>query len=196
LKTDELVSLLAAGVEPIDARWTTRRYGLEAAGSVGACAVQLVRYHRATGIAVISSDKGDLVRALGAAGVIDWRQQAHQDAEAPLTESVDVVIDAAGGDLQRRALATLRRGGMLVSAVSAPDPALLNRYGVKGRFFLVNVSTECLESISALIEVGELSVKVGTVMPLADARLAHEMLEGARARPRGKIVLKNPSNPS
>ena len=30
---------------------------------------------------------------------------------------------------------------------------------------------------------------VGVVLPLADARRAHEMLEGTSARPRGKIVL-------
>jgi hypothetical protein len=33
------------------------------------------------------------------------------------------------------------------------------------------------------------AVNVGTALPLADARVAHEMLEGARSRPRGKIVL-------
>jgi len=32
--------------------------------------------------------------------------------------------------------------------------------------------------------------RVGTVLPLAEARAAHEMLEGARPRPSGKIVLR------
>jgi NADPH:quinone reductase-like Zn-dependent oxidoreductase len=40
-----------------------------------------------------------------------------------------------------------------------------------------------------MIDAGDLSVNVGMVLPLADARLAHEMLEGSRSRPRGKIVL-------
>jgi hypothetical protein len=40
LKTDDLVSLLAAGVEPIDARWTTRRYVLAITGGMlGALAI-------------------------------------------------------------------------------------------------------------------------------------------------------------
>ena len=40
-----------------------------------------------------------------------------------------------------------------------------------------------------MIDAGVLTVNVGAVLPLADARLAHEMLEGSRSRPRGKIVL-------
>jgi hypothetical protein len=40
LRTDDLVSLLAAGVEPIDARWTTRRYVLAITGGMlGALAI-------------------------------------------------------------------------------------------------------------------------------------------------------------
>jgi hypothetical protein len=33
-------------------------------------------------------------------------------------------------------------------------------------------------------------VNVETVLPLAQARVAHEMLEGTRPDPRGKIVLE------
>ena len=40
MRTDDWVSLLAAGVEPIDARWTTRRYVLAITGGVlGALAI-------------------------------------------------------------------------------------------------------------------------------------------------------------
>jgi NADPH:quinone reductase-like Zn-dependent oxidoreductase len=31
--------------------------------------------------------------------------------------------------------------------------------------------------------------RIAAVLPLADTRVAHEMLEGSRSRPRGKIVL-------
>lgn len=56
-------------------------------------------------------------------------------------------------------------------------------------FFLVNVTTAHLRQIAAMIDAGDLAVNVGTVMPLADARVAHEMLEGLRSKGRGKIVL-------
>jgi NADPH:quinone reductase-like Zn-dependent oxidoreductase len=60
---------------------------------------------------------------------------------------------------------------------------------VRALFFLVNVTTAHLTQIAAMIDAGELAVNVGAVLPLADARVAHEMLEGSRPRPRGKIVL-------
>ena len=56
-------------------------------------------------------------------------------------------------------------------------------------FFLVNVTTAHLTQIAAMIDAGDLAVNVGTILPLADARVAHEMLEGLRSRRRGKIVL-------
>ena len=47
-----------------------------------------------------------------------------------------------------------------------------------------------LTRIAEMIDAGELTVNVGAVLPFAAARLAHEMLEGIRPNPRGKIVLK------
>jgi NADPH:quinone reductase-like Zn-dependent oxidoreductase len=55
-------------------------------------------------------------------------------------------------------------------------------------FFLVTVATAGLTTIAALIERGELLTNVGEVLPLAEARRAHEMLAG-KAHTRGKIVL-------
>jgi NADPH:quinone reductase-like Zn-dependent oxidoreductase len=52
------------------------------------------------------------------------------------------------------------------------------------------VKTPILEEIAAAIDANRLTPSVGTVLPLADARAAHEMLEGTRPHPRGKIVLR------
>jgi NADPH:quinone reductase-like Zn-dependent oxidoreductase len=57
-------------------------------------------------------------------------------------------------------------------------------------FFLVNVTTPHLVRVAEMIDAGELITNVGTILPLADARMAHEMLEGSRPHPRGKIVLR------
>jgi NADPH:quinone reductase-like Zn-dependent oxidoreductase len=51
------------------------------------------------------------------------------------------------------------------------------------------VTTERLRAIAELIDSGELKTCVGAVLPLADARDAHMMLERQLASPRGKIVL-------
>jgi NADPH:quinone reductase-like Zn-dependent oxidoreductase len=55
-------------------------------------------------------------------------------------------------------------------------------------FFYVDVTTLCLAEIAGRLDAGRLMPMVGEVLPLADARLAHEMLAGKPHR-RGKIVL-------
>ena len=121
---------------------------------------------------------------LGANHVIDVHTSRFDD---DLTE-VDVVLDTIGGDTQNRSFSVLKRGGVLVSAVSAPDQQKALQHDVRALFFLVDVSTRRLEQIAALFEAGELRTRVGDVLPLGDARVAHEMLAG-KPHKRGKIVL-------
>lgn len=51
------------------------------------------------------------------------------------------------------------------------------------------VTTMDLTRIAQMIDARLLTVYVGTVLPFGDARIAHEMMEGLRPNPRGKIVL-------
>jgi NADPH:quinone reductase-like Zn-dependent oxidoreductase len=74
--------------------------------------------------------------------------------------------------------------------VSPPDQSIAAALGVKAAFFLVSVTTKRLETIGQMLDGGALTTSVGAVLPLASARVAHEMLEGTRSRPRGKIVLQ------
>jgi NADPH:quinone reductase-like Zn-dependent oxidoreductase len=46
-----------------------------------------------------------------------------------------------------------------------------------------------LVTIGDLIDRGALRPRVGVVLPLADARQAHLMVEGTHRAPKGKIVL-------
>ena len=62
------------------------------------------------------------------------------------------------------------------------------RYGLE-LFFLVEVTTARLNALTALFENGKLLPHVGSVLPLTEARLAHEMLNGAPHK-RGRIVLE------
>jgi len=84
----------------------------------------------------------------------------------------------------------LKTGGHLISAVSVPNQKTAEARGVTARFFLVKVTTDYLNRISALIDEGRLRTNVAAVLPLAAAREAHEMLDGVRPRPGGKIVLR------
>ncbi len=155
------------------------------AGNVGAYVVQLA--HRA-GVRVIATAEGtDLayVRNLGADEVLDF----HAAPFEVVVRDVDAVIDLVGGEVEARSLTVLKPGGALISAVSPPDQAAAAARGIRAAFFLVDVTTACLTQIAALIEAGALVTAVGAVLPLAAARDAHEMLEGQRPRPHGKIVL-------
>jgi NADPH:quinone reductase-like Zn-dependent oxidoreductase len=136
---------------------------------------------------VATAFPGDVayVQTLGANRVIDVQKSRFEEV---LTE-VDVVLDTIGGDTQDRSFAVLKPGGVLVSAVAAPDQQKAARHGVRALFFLVEVSSRRLEHIAALIEAGELATSVGDVLPLGDARIAHEMLAG-KPHKRGKIVLR------
>ena len=156
-----------------------------AAGNVGAYAVQLARWAGARVVAVAAARDTDYLRSLGAADVIDFKTERFEEQ---LSE-VDVVIDTVGGDVQRRSFDVIKPGGMLVSSVSQPPDELAKRYGVRTAFFIVHVPSEQLLLIAQLFDAGALRTDIGTVLPLAEARRAHEMLAGNVPHPRGKIVL-------
>ncbi|MGY4622907.1 NADPH:quinone reductase-like Zn-dependent oxidoreductase [Bradyrhizobium sp. USDA 4486] len=73
--------------------------------------------------------------------------------------------------------------------MSRPDQDLAKRYGVEATFFLVDVTSQYLTKIARFIDGGKLRTNVAAVLPLADAREAHLMLERVRPQPKGKIVL-------
>jgi NADPH:quinone reductase-like Zn-dependent oxidoreductase len=156
-----------------------------AAGNVGAYAVQLAHRAGLRTIATAAADDHAFVRELGADIVVDFNSQRFED----MARDVDAVFDLVGGETQQRSFGVLRRGGKLISAVSQPDQDLAKSHAVDAAFFLVKVSTQYLTEIAALIDRGDLRTRVGTVMPLADAREAHLMLEGFRPLSKGKIVL-------
>lgn len=92
------------------------------------------------------------------------------------------------GDTQLRSLQVLKLGGILISVVSPVPQSVQKRYDVRTAYFYVDVTTARLNRIRELFDSGTLSTDVGTVLPLEEARIAHEMLGGAPHK-RGKIVL-------
>ncbi len=156
-----------------------------AAGNVGSYAVQLARQASVQTIATVSAGDISAVSHLGANIVIDYRTQRFEEE----VWDADAVIDLVGGETQSRSFQVLRRGGKLISAVSRPDQDLAKRHGVEATFFLVDVTSRYLTEITRLVDGGKLRTNVGAVLPLADARDAHFMLEHVRPQPKGKIVL-------
>jgi NADPH:quinone reductase-like Zn-dependent oxidoreductase len=154
------------------------------AGNVGAYAVQLAKNAALNVIATASARDVEFVRSLGASTVVDYQQQRFDEIIPP----VDIVLDTVGGETQERSLRVLKPGGILVSSVSAPTPKARPTNGVKAVFFFAEVTTARLNIISELFASGKIVPTVGTVLPLEEARRAHEMLTGA-PHARGKIVL-------
>jgi NADPH:quinone reductase-like Zn-dependent oxidoreductase len=157
---------------------------LGGAGSVGSFAVQLAGEAGAHVLATASDEDADRVRALGASEILPGRQPL----PAALEGSIDVVIDTVGSDLIGQTYTLLRRGGSLISAVADPDQRRSEELGITSRFILVDVNQDILQKLAGLIDKGKLQSRVGEVLPLAEARKAHEMLEGLPHR-KGKIVL-------
>src|SRR5262249_519442 len=116
--------------------------------------------------------------------VVDYKKERFEDS----VTGVDVVLDTVGEDTQQRSVRVLKSDGILISVVSPVLEATQKRHGIRAAYFLVDVTTPRLTRINELFDSGKLVTDVGTVLPLEEARTAHEMLGGA-AHKRGKIVL-------
>jgi NADPH:quinone reductase-like Zn-dependent oxidoreductase len=155
------------------------------AGNLGAYAVQLAHSRKLTVIATVHGTDSDYVRALGADEVLDTKSEDI----ARLGRRADVVIDTVGGKDQDRLFGVLKPGGIVVSSVVRPNVELAKTYGVTSDYLIVDVNGEDLAQLAAMHERGELVIPVGSVLPLQQAQIAHEMLAG-KPHKRGKIVLE------
>ncbi|MET3721427.1 quinone oxidoreductase [Arthrobacter sp. UYEF21] len=172
------------------------------AGGVGLLITQLLKARDARVITTVSTaEKEEFARAAGADHVL--RYDGFADAVRQLTNGVgvDVVYDGVGKDTFGGSLASLRTRGFLVlfgaasGAVPPVDPQRLNAGGSlsltrpKLADFLANPQERLWRSseIFGAVADGTLKVRIGASYPLAEARRAHEDLEGRRTT--GKVLL-------
>ena len=151
---------------------------LGAGGNVGAYAVQLAASAGLDVVAIAGPKDVELVRNLGAKTLL---------ADPRAIPPVDVVIDTVGGEALEHSLGKVKSGGVVVSVVSTKP--LPQRPDVRFVFFYADVTTARLNVLTKLFEEEKLSARVGSILPLQDARTAHYMLAGAPHKP-GKIVLE------
>jgi NADPH:quinone reductase-like Zn-dependent oxidoreductase len=155
-----------------------------AAGGVGSIAVQLAKWKGAHVIGTASSRNHDFLRSLGADELVDYNTAYFDE----VVRDVDVVFDTMGYDTLARSWDVLKPGGFLVGIVTPPDEEEAKRRGVRSAYVFTRPDAEGLSAVAALVDAGTLKPIVGEVLPLADARRAHEISEGKHAR--GKIVLQ------
>jgi NADPH:quinone reductase-like Zn-dependent oxidoreductase len=151
-----------------------------AAGNVGSYAVQLAKQAELQVLATAGPADIDYVRGLGAETVVNYETTKFENAVPP----VDAVLDTVGGETQLRSFRVLKPGGILVSVISPPPQTA----GFRATFFLADVTAIRLGTLASLLDNRKVTANVGSVLPLEEARRAHEMLAGAPHK-RGKIVL-------
>jgi NADPH:quinone reductase-like Zn-dependent oxidoreductase len=156
-----------------------------AAGNVGAYAVQLAKNAGIKVVATASAKDFDYLHDLEADQLIDYREERFEHGLNP----VDAVIDMVGGETRDRSLLVLKPEARLITVVPIKPGEVAERQTGRVTFFLAEVTTIRLNVLTELFDSGKLRAQVGSVLPLAEARQAHEMLAGARHE-RGKIVLE------
>lgn len=158
-------------------------------GGIGTFAVQIAKSKGAKVIATASTANQDYLKELGADVAVDYKTQKFED----YARDVDVVLETVGGETQKRSFNVLKKGGVLISLVGDPDQDLAKERGVTAQGFFTQPDAVSLQQVAALIDAGQVKVRVSQVFPLADAAKAYEQLETGHIR--GKIVLRVAEEP-
>jgi NADPH:quinone reductase-like Zn-dependent oxidoreductase len=81
----------------------------------------------------------------------------------------------------------LKRGGVLVTTLQPPAPEEAARHGVRATGVWAQTNVRHLQELATLIDSQQLRPAVSRILPLAQAKKAHELSEAGHVR--GKIVL-------
>ena len=153
-------------------------------GGVGSFAIQIAKALGARVLATASTANQDLLKQLGADVAIDYTATKFEDA----AKDVDVVLDPVGKDTLARSYGVVKKGGIVVTIVSRPDQAELDKRGIRGASLSSHPNANELAEITKLIDEKKIRSIVTQVLPLAEAAKADE--QAATHHTRGKIVLK------
>lgn len=159
-----------------------------AAGSVGSAAVQLAKHFGASVTGVCSAANVELVRSIGADGVIDYN---HDDCTSA-GPVYDIVQDTVGGFGYRRARRVLKRGGVFIDAgpglaslLVGPWLKWTRRGNVVGT--VARGGREALELLADLVAEGKFRPVIERRYPLADVVQAHRHAESGHKK--GNLVI-------
>jgi len=162
-----------------------------ASGGVGTATVQLAKHLGVRVTGVTSGPNAEIVRAMGADGVIDYTR------EDPLqtTEGYDVIVDTVGDTPMSRCRHALRHGGRLLAVAGslstlagAPfTPMLGSRKVVAG---VAPESRAVAESLARLATEGVLRPFIDERHEFSEMREAHARV--ASRRKRGNVIVLVP----
>jgi NADPH:quinone reductase-like Zn-dependent oxidoreductase len=176
-------------------------------GGVGTFAIQLAKHLGATVATTASSANFELVKALGADVLIDYKTQ---DFET-LLKGYDVVLHSQDSKTLDKSLRVLKPGGKLISISGPPDPAFADEIGVawyvkqimrvlsvgarrKAKrlnvtfsFLFMRANGDQLSEITSLIDQGVIRPVVDRVLPFDETQEALDFVE--KGRTKGKVVV-------
>lgn len=169
---------------------------IQAAGSgVSSLAIQLCKLAGARVIATTGTDaKAAKARELGADEVINYTTQDFAKEVRELTQKAgaDLVLDHVGGEIMEKSVLAVKWGGRIVTcgATAGFSPQIDLRQiffrQVEIRGSTMGRKGDLFQALP-LVASGKIRPVIDRVMPLWDARTAHELLETRQAF--GKIVL-------
>lgn len=153
-------------------------------GAIGHFAVQLAKWKGACVIATASTKEQELLRDLGADETIDYTGQKLED----VARNIDIVLDTVGGETHERSWRVLKKGGALISLVESPSKEKSRQFGVCGMMCRVQPDGAQLSKIAKLIDTEKLKPVIDRILPLSEAKRAHELSQNGHLR--GNIVLR------
>lgn len=168
---------------------------LGASGGVGHAAVQIASHAGAEVFATASTDeKLDIVRELGADHTVNYERENFADAVRELTDrrGVDVVVDHVGAATWQDSLASLAKGGRLVTcgATTGPSPETDLRRIFWNQLTVLGSTMATPGEIDDVLELvwnGTFEPYVRERLPMSEAARAHELMEGREGV--GKVVV-------
>jgi NADPH:quinone reductase-like Zn-dependent oxidoreductase len=153
-------------------------------GGVGHFAVQFAKWKGAYVFATASTKNQDLLRKLGVDEPIDYTQQRFED----VARNIDIVLDIMGGETQERSWPVLKQGGVLVSLVQPPSEEKAKELGIRPALLGAQPNGAQIAEIAKMIDSGQLAPVINRILPLSEARRAHELSQAGHTH--GKIVLR------
>ena len=158
-------------------------------GGVGSFAIQIAKARGARVIATASTTNQDLLKQLGADVAVDYTKTKFED----VAKDVDAVLDPIGKETLARSYNVIKKGGIVMSLVARPDPAELEKHGIRGAGISVHPDAEDLAEIAQLIDAGKIKPIVTQVLPLSEAIAAQQ--QAAAHHTRGKVVIRIAEEP-
>lgn len=156
-----------------------------AAGGVGSFAVQIAKFRGAKVIGTATGpDDIQYLKSIGTDQIIDYKQEKFEDQ----VRNVDAVVDLVGGETQKKSLAVLKKGGVLVSTVQPPDESASKQAGIRGQLIVMQRNAPDLRELATLVAQGAVKPRLDRTLPFTQAREAQEISEQGKTS--GKVILK------